>query len=117
MMLRRLVRSWNARVAVEGGSMRPALEPGDWLLVDPDAFASAPPEVGDLVLVPDPRQPGRLLVKRVDQVHDGGRELFVTGDAREETTDSWAFGSVSASTLEGRPWFRYWPPSRIGRVS
>ena len=116
-MLRRLIRSWAARVAVEGDSMRPTLEPGDWLLADPEAFAEAPPRVGELVLVPDPRQPSRLLVKRVAEIHDGGRELFVTGDAHEESTDSRAFGSVDASTLEGRPWFRYWPPGRIGRLS
>jgi nickel-type superoxide dismutase maturation protease len=115
-MLRRLTRSWGARVAVEGDSMRPTLAPGDWLLADPDAYASAPPKVGDLVLVPDPRGPVRLLVKRVAEVHDDGRELFVAGDTHDASTDSRAFGSVSTSTLEGRPWFRYWPLGRIGRI-
>ena len=61
--------------------MRPTLEHGDWLLADPDAYLAGPPAVGELVLVPDPRQPARLLVKRVDEVHDGGRELWVSGDA------------------------------------
>ena len=116
-MLPRLIRSWAARVAVEGDSMRPTLEPGDWLLADPDAYSAIPPRVGDLVLVPDPRSPERLLVKRVAEVHDGGRELFVTGDAQAASTDSRAFGSVSASVVEGRPWFRYWPPRRVGRVA
>jgi signal peptidase I len=60
--LRRLLRSWHARVAVEGDSMRPTLEPGDWLLVDPLAYGRSPPAVGDLVLVPDPRMPARLRV-------------------------------------------------------
>jgi nickel-type superoxide dismutase maturation protease len=116
-VLRRLIRSWGARVAVEGGSMRPTLEAGDWLLVDPEAYASTAPAVDDLVLVPDPRQPSRLLVKRVAEVHDDGRQLSVAGDAHDESTDSRAFGPVSASTVEGRPWFRYWPPGRLGRVS
>ena len=115
-MIRRLIRSWGARVAVEGESMRPTLEPGDWLLGDPDAYADAPPGVGDLVLVPDPREHSRLLVKRVAEVHDGGRELLVAGDAHDTSTDSRAFGPVSSSTVEGRPWFRYWPMRRIGRV-
>ena len=115
-MLRRLMRSWGARVAVEGDSMRPTLEPGDWLLADPDAYGSGAPTVGDLVLVPDPRATHRLLVKRVAEVHDNGRELVVIGDARDESTDSRAFGSVTASTVEGRPWFRYWPPRRLGRL-
>ena len=39
-MIARVIRSWRARVAVEGASMRPALEPGDWLLVDPEAYAT-----------------------------------------------------------------------------
>ena len=115
-MICRLVRSWTARVAVEGDSMRPTLEPGDWLLADPDAYAEAAPMVGDLVLVHDPREPSRLLVKRVAEVHDDGRELWVRGDAHDESTDSRAFGSVSTSTVRGRPWFRYWPPRRIGRI-
>lgn len=113
-MLRRLARSWEARVAVEGGSMRPTLEPGDWLLADPDAYARIPPAVGDLVLVPDPRQPERLLVKRVAAAD--GRSLLVAGDAPEASTDSRAFGPVDPASVEGRPWFRYWPPRRIGRV-
>ncbi len=64
-----------------------------------------------------PRSPERLLVKRVAEIHDDGRELFVTGDAHDESTDSRTFGSVLTGTLEGRPWFRYWPVRRIGRVS
>jgi nickel-type superoxide dismutase maturation protease len=113
-MIRRLIRSWGARVAVEGRSMSPTLEPGDWLLADPDAFRDVPPEIGDLVLVPDPREPSRLLVKRVAEVHSD--ELFVVGDAPEESTDSRAFGSVTVDAVEGRPWFRYWPLRRVGRV-
>jgi nickel-type superoxide dismutase maturation protease len=116
-MIRRLIRSWGARVAVEGWSMHPTLEAGDWLLVDPDAYARAAPAVDDLVLVPDPRVPSRLLVKRVAEVHVADRELIVTGDAHEASTDSRAFGPVSTSAVAGQPWFRYWPLRRIGRVS
>ncbi len=115
-MIGRVIRSWRGRVAVEGDSMRPTLEPGDWLLADPEAYATTAPDVGDLVLVPDPRAPSRLLVKRVAEVHEDGRELFVTGDARDASTDSRAFGSITTTTVEGRPWFRYWPPRRIGRI-
>ena len=58
----------------------------------------------------------RLLVKRVAEVHDDGRELWVRGDAHDASTDSRAFGSVTTSTAKGRPWFRYWPPWRSGRI-
>ena len=96
--------------------MAPTLEHGDWLLVDPDAYGDAPPAPGDLVLVADPRDPSRLLVKRVSSVSDDGRQLLVAGDAPDESTDSRTFGAVETGAVEGRPWFRYWPPRGIGRV-
>lgn len=95
--------------------MTPTLLVGDWLLVDPEAYRSRPPAPGDLVLVPDPRVASRLLVKRVSTIHAGGR-LDVRGDSPDRSTDSRVFGSVEAAAIEGRPWFRYWPPRRWGRV-
>jgi hypothetical protein len=96
--------------------MQPALEPGDWLMVDPDAFAGRPPRQGELVLAPDPRAPERLLIKRVAATApDGSLELL--GDAPDQSTDSRIFGSVPAAEVRGKPWFRYWPPRRIGRLS
>ena len=95
--------------------MAPTLEPGDWLLADPDAYRDSPPRVGDLVLVPDPRQPSRLLVKRVAEVADGA--LFVAGDSPDASTDSRTFGSIDPASVAGRPRFRYWPPRRMGRIS
>lgn len=96
--------------------MAPTLQPGDWLLADPDAYAESPPVVGDLVLVPDPRDRSRLLVKRVSGTGADGSYLFVTGDSPEASTDSRAFGAVEATDIEGRPWFRYWPLRRWGRI-
>jgi nickel-type superoxide dismutase maturation protease len=96
--------------------MTPTLEPGDWLLVDPDAYVDRPPDPGELVLAPDPREPSRLLVKRVVDVDDRGR-LTVAGDNAAESSDSRAFGAIDQSALDGRPWFRYWPLRRWGRIS
>lgn len=95
--------------------MRPTLLPGDWLLVDPEAFRRRPPRAGELVLVPNPRDPRRLLVKRVAGVDLRGW-LHVRGDAADASTDSRDFGPVDPATLDGQPWFRYWPLRRIGRV-
>ena len=111
-----LARSWGARVAVAGSSMEPTLRDGDWLLVDPDAYVDRRPEAGDLVLVPDPRRPDRLLVKRVSVSRADGR-LHVAGDSPMASTDSRTFGSVRHADVLGRPWFRYWPPSRLGRIA
>lgn len=96
--------------------MAPTLLPGDWLLVDLDAYREEDPAPGDLVLVPDPRKPSRLLVKRVVAVSQDGGLLQVAGDAPDASTDSRTFGPVEAGAVEGRPWFRYWPPGRAGRI-
>jgi nickel-type superoxide dismutase maturation protease len=111
----RIRRSWPERVAVDGPSMAPNLLPGDWVLVDPAAYRDGAPRAGDLVVVPDPRPPGLMLVKRVRRVAPDGR-LHVVGDDPDRSTDSRAFGRVGPGSVVGRPWLRYWPPGRWGRV-
>ncbi len=94
--------------------MGPTLRSGDWLLVDPAAFSRRPPRAGDLVVVPHPRLRERLIVKRVATTGPGG--LVLLGDAPDASTDSRSWGPVAPSAVIGRPWFRYWPPRRMGRV-
>lgn len=113
--LARLIRSWPHRVAVEGPSMGPALRAGDWLLVDPRAYRDGAPAVGDVVVAADPRDPGRLLIKRVHQLTADGR-LELRGDAPGTSTDSRIFGPLPTSAVLGRAWARYWPASRAGRI-
>jgi signal peptidase I len=50
------------RVAVVDGSMRPAIEPGDWLLVDPTVARW--PRRGSVVVFREP-ETGTLAIKRV----------------------------------------------------
>ena len=69
---------------------------------------------GDLVLVPDPREPSRLLVKRVGEVH--GDELFVVGDEAAASTDSRAFGPVAVSCGRGSALVPLLAPAALGRV-
>jgi nickel-type superoxide dismutase maturation protease len=95
--------------------MEPTLSAGDWLLVDPDAYAGRAPVAGELVLAPDPREEDRLLIKRVESVDPDG-QLRLAGDDPDHSTDSRAFGVVDPDSVAGRPWFRYWPPERIGRI-
>lgn len=111
----RVVRSWRFRAAVTGDSMLPDLHAGDWLLVDPEAFRRRSPRTGEVVVVPDPREPSRWLVKRVDALEQDGR-VRLTGDNPKGSTDSRSFGPVERSTLIGRAWARYWPPQRLGTV-
>jgi nickel-type superoxide dismutase maturation protease len=96
--------------------MAPTLQPGDWLLVDPDGYARRSPVAGELVLAPDPRAPERLLIKRVVEVDPDGR-LRLAGDAPYASTDSRTFGAIVPTVVVGRPTLRYWPWRRFGRVA
>jgi signal peptidase I len=108
---------------VRDDSMRPALEPGDRLLVDPRAYERAEPRRGDVVVAVDPERPGATLVKRVgalagDPLPDGSTVpagmVYLVGDRTEVSRDSRAFGPVPRAALRGRAWHRYHPPSRSG---
>ena len=71
--------------------MVPALAPGDRVWVDPRAYRDRSPARGDIVVVRDPYNPKRRLVKRVfgapgDRVYLAGRRLHVL-DPRESETE------------------------------
>ena len=93
------------RVVVEGASMLPTLVPGDRLVV----VRARRPAVGDLVAVPDPRRPRRLLVKRI--ASEDGDSVELRGDNPASSTDSRRFGPISKSSLRWRVVHRYAPPS------
>jgi signal peptidase I len=115
--------------------MLPAIQPGDWLLVDP--LTSSWPPIGSVVIFREPDS-GELAVKRVAAgpgarvrfangylVLDSG-EAWLTADASPGQTgragygppvDSNRFGPVPLAQLVGRVLFRYGPPGRIGRIS
>ncbi|HTX62457.1 MAG TPA: nickel-type superoxide dismutase maturation protease, partial [Acidimicrobiales bacterium] len=107
------VRAATRRVVVEGRSMVPSFEPGDRLLVVrlPRRWPLWP---GDVVALPDPRTPGRLLVKRVDAAGTG--RVWVVGDNPAESTDSRSFGPVDRAEVWGRVLYRYAPAARAGRI-
>jgi signal peptidase I len=93
--------------------MEPKLRDGDWLLVDPLAFAERAPRVGDLVVARDPRAGDRLLVKRVRSLGADGT-VTIGGDHRAHEDEGIP---VERSNVLGRPWFRYWPARRLGRIA
>lgn len=96
------------RLEVHGESMTPTLLAGDRLL----AVRARHPRSGWLVAVADPREPQRLLVKKVAAVEVGGIRLV--GENVAASTDSRHFGLVEPATLSGRVVYRYWPPERSG---
>lgn len=89
--------------------MSPTLREGDWLLVDPEAYRTRPPRSGELVLAETPDGP---VVKRVEGTSEGS-QLLLGGDAPSVAHHRHDL-VVPASAVSGRPWFRYWPPGRIG---
>jgi signal peptidase I len=114
--------------------MLPAIQSGDWLLVDPPVAAW--PRRGTTVVFREP-DTGELAIKRVAarpgdwvpfadgwlQLGDG--EAWLIGDATDEAVqqagypppvDSRRYGPVSLDALVARAWFRYWPPNRIGTI-
>lgn len=98
------------RVVVKGLSMGGTLLPDDRLLVG----RTHRPRPGDLVALRDPREPARLLVKRVAAVGPDG--LDVRGDDPGRSTDSRAFGAVPPSAVVGVVLRRYAPQGRTGLV-
>ncbi len=95
-----------ARYRIEGGSMSPAVSSGERVLVNRAAYWLSRPQPGDLVVVRDPRQPERLLLKRIDR-SAGNDAWTVLGDNQAASTDSRAFGPVGRELLVGKVWLRY----------
>ena len=114
--------------------MRPAIEPGDWLLVDPTTRRW--PIRGSIVVFREPLT-GVLAVKRVAArpgdwipfadgwLQLGVDEAWLIGDATDEALaaaghgaaiDSRRYGPVPVEALVGRAWFRYGPARRVGRL-
>ena len=102
-------RRWLDVVEVRGRSMAPTLWPGDRLLV-----VRAGPRRGDVVLGPDPRRPGRELVKRVGAID--ARGIHLIGDNPSASTDARTFGAVPVEAVGWRALLRYWPPERFGPI-
>jgi signal peptidase I len=114
--------------------MRPAIEPGDWLLVDPTVDRW--PRRGSVVVFREPDS-DELAIKRVaggpgDRVPYadgylilGADEAWLLSDANDaelmaaglgEPVDSRRYGPVPVDLLVGRAWFRYGPLGRLGRI-
>ncbi|HLY81441.1 MAG TPA: nickel-type superoxide dismutase maturation protease [Acidimicrobiales bacterium] len=98
------------RVVVRGASMLPALRPGDRLLLVPP-WRLKP---GQVVALRDPRQPKRLLVKRMADIDRSSGTVTVRGDNPGASTDSAVFGAVPLGSVVGRAVYRYAPPDRAG---
>lgn len=90
----RLAEAFVRRVVVEGLSMAPTYAPGERLTA---RRRLGRVRVGDVVVVPDPRAPQRLLLKRC--VARTRRTLELRGDNAAASTDSRDFGPVDERSV------------------
>jgi len=113
------------RVVVAEASMRPALEPGDWLLVDPTIRVW--PRRGTVVVIREPdtevlaikrvvARPGDVIRTTNGPIRLAPDEAWLLGDDRAVSIDSRRYGPVALDRLVGRAWYRYGPRDRIGRL-
>ena len=104
--------------------MLPAIEPGDWLLVDPTGVRW--PRAGSIVVFREPESE-LLSIKRVAArsghvsipegvLHLEPGDAWLVGDHEGHSRDSVAYGPVPFSRYVGRAWFRYGPVRRVGRI-
>ncbi|CAK7351737.1 unnamed protein product [Dovyalis caffra] len=122
---------------VYGPSMLPTLNlSGDVLLVEHVSHRLEKVGPGDLVLVRSPLDPSKILSKRVvgmegDQitflpepsVTDTCRtilvprgHIWIQGDNMYASCDSRHFGPVPYGLVQGKVFFRVWPPSSFGSL-
>jgi len=94
------------RFRVTGNSMVPLLQPDEEVLVNLNAYRHTSPRLGDIVVAEHPDRPGFRLIKRIVSINDHGH-YFLEGDNRSESTDSRAFGSVSAAHIIGQVTSRF----------
>jgi len=94
------------RYVVEGESMLPEVAPAERVLASRLAYWLGRPRPGDLIVLRDPREPQRLLLKRVEKA-EGAGSWSVVGDNTDASTDSRTFGPVSKDLILGKVVFRY----------
>jgi nickel-type superoxide dismutase maturation protease len=83
------------RFRVQGLSMLPTLQPGEFVLINHHAVAAS----GDLVVADHPHKPIRIL-KRVAGFDEAGN-LLLASDNRSEGSDSRHFGPVLSQAVHG----------------
>jgi len=86
------------RLVVQDRSMEPAFRPGDRLLLDPTAYRSTEPAYGDVVVVEDPFDMERYLLKRIAGLP--GDYIRVTGQGTERRAGPADPGTSPSGALE-----------------
>ena len=89
------------RFRVTGKSMQPLLEPGEEILINPNAYLQSLPQVNDIVVVAHPHKPNLKIVKRIVEIRKNNT-YFIQGDNLRQSTDSRSFGTVTFNLIRGK---------------
>jgi signal peptidase I len=84
-----VINAVSARIRVDGASMQPTLETGEFVIVNKLAYMLGTPQVGDVIVFHFPRDPDQEYIKRViglpgDQVTVQGGTVLVNGQPLAE---------------------------------
>ena len=85
---------------VKERSMEPFCREGDFAVVNRMSYLFSRPKIGQIVVLKDPRDCSRLVLKRIGAIQNSF--LWVEGDNKERSTDSRDFGWVSVKSLLGQ---------------
>ncbi|MEM8828472.1 MAG: nickel-type superoxide dismutase maturation protease [Cyanobacteria bacterium P01_G01_bin.19] len=94
------------RFKVVGKSMLPFLQPGEEILIDPQAYRRAKPQLDDVVLIKHPHNLQLNIVKRVVRIEENDN-YFVVGDNLPMSTDSRHWGSIHLTKIIGKATNRF----------
>jgi signal peptidase I len=83
------INALSARVRVDGFSMNPTLQDGEYVLVSRVTYKLGDPQHGDIIVFEHPNQPQEDLIKRIvglpgDTVEVTGMMVYVNGQALDE---------------------------------
>jgi len=83
------INAVSARIRVDGFSMEPSMQSGEFVVVNKLAYVFGQPELGDVIVFQYPRDPEQEYIKRVigtpgDQVMITEGQVFVNGELIDE---------------------------------
>lgn len=117
------IRLWIAQpFIVQGSSMTPNFQNGDYLIIDEITYQFREPERGEVVVFRYPKNPSQFFIKRIAGLSGetiGGiilaqDEYYVLGDNSSASSDSRYWGPVKSNLIIGRAILRLWPVSSLG---
>lgn len=120
------IRMWIAQpFIVNGSSMTPTFQNGDYLIIDEITFRFRQPEKGEVIVFRYPQNPSQFFIKRIaglpgetmGNTNLTQDEYYVLGDNTFASSDSRYWGPVKKNLIIGRAILRLWPLSSLGILS